>query len=64
MRNILFWLSFSVFLFLSCWFMLGLVGEDPLALVQTHFGVSHDVAGWIFLGVLVVAGASASATAP
>ena len=49
MRNILFVLSLCVFLLLCCWFMLGLVGSDPPDIIQTYFGVSHDIADWIFL---------------
>ena len=56
MRNILIVLFACLILYLLLWFL-------P-AQVQTYFGVSREVATWVFLGVLALPGLVAYLTRP
>jgi hypothetical protein len=66
MRNILCVLFVCVLVSLWCWFLLNLAGLKlgPHTLVQKYFGVSHDVAFWIIMGVFGLVAAGAYQTRP
>ena len=64
MRNILFKVSFYLFLLLCCWSMLSVVSLGPLGPIQTYFDVSRAVAFWIDLAAIGLVGGCAYLTRP